>query len=623
MRAAIERGIAHHDTFPHSYSELKEMLMREPTLSNYQFGNRLLQNFEQDPSFPAFTRRIRLALLTSYTIDFVMPILKAELMLSDIGADIYKSHYNQFRQEVLNPDSDLYRFNPEVTIVAFNLEDVFPDRISRFPALSDQERQSLSSDVLALYRMIAENFRRYSAGGRLLLQNLVAPFDAYDDLARADNSIHSWIDTLNRELPRIVDGYADTFVLDYARLVNEAGTRTWTDPRTYYMARIPVAQSNWIALGACYATYIRALSNLDAKCIVLDLDNTLWGGVLGEDGFDGIQIGDTYPGIVFKRFQEYLLGLYSSGYILAISSKNNHEDVIDVLRRHPSMILREQHFAAIKANWNSKEQSIREISREIQISCDHMLFIDDNPVEIAKVGSAIPGITCLHLPSPPLEFGRKLESRRRLGKLLITEEDRRRGSQYFQDRQRRETEKTAGSLSDFYRSLKQRVSVHVDYLPHTARMAQLTQRTNQFNMTTIRLTESEVRRMISSPDYMLLTADLCDEFGDSGTIAFIQIRKLERSWIIENWLMSCRVLGRTVEQRLLDYIVERARVAHVDMVFANYAPTKKNRPFADFYLKNGFTQIETADGGAARFAVHCSELAPHESFVEIVEGEAS
>ncbi len=556
-----------------------------------------------------FDRKIKLAVLTSYTSDFILPLLEVDLMQSEIRAELYKPHFNQFRQEMLNDGSGLYAAQPDITIVGFNIEDVFP--------IFESDPSDIAQEVLGLCESMIRSYRQFAAAkSQLFIQNWIAPIHCYDPLVRTEFSIARLIERLNRELSALAGKTPGVHVLDYARVAQQCGLERWTDPRTYYTARIPVAQEHWIALSQFYAAYIRAALGMDLKCIVLDLDNTLWGGVLGEDGIEGIRLGESYPGLPFRRFQQYLLGLYEHGYILAICSKNNEEDVFQVLRTHPSMALREKHFAAVKANWREKAQNIQEISGEINISIDHMLFVDDNPVEIEKVKLALPGITCLQIESPPLNFVRQFQELRCFGKLHLTSEDRSRGRQYFDDRQRREFKQTAGSVEDFYQSLRQRMVVYPNYQEHVSRIAQLSQRTNQFNMTTIRLTESDVVSMMGDPAYLLLTADLSDRFGDSGTIAFIQIRRSKEVWNIENFLMSCRVLGRTVEETLINYIFNRAAADGVFSVEAAYLPTKKNAPFARFYLSNGFEPA-----GENQYLKRVAEHKAAVSFIEIIEHE--
>jgi FkbH-like protein len=598
-----------------TYEELKHFAREHRTLKDTYHAHRLLAAI--DDSEAGWIRSVKVALLTSYTTDFIIPPLQTELAISDIRCEVYKPGFNQFRQEILNGGSGLYEFQPDVSIVAFALEDLIPEAVSKFSTLSDAQRQSHRDGVLELCASLVESYTTSTGSSILFIQNLVVPFATFDPLVLDGRGIDAFIADVNNGLQQIAARNPNTYVIDYARLVATRGAACWTDPRTYYTARLPVAQENWLAMAEMYGKYIRGALNMDVKCVVLDLDNTLWGGVLGEDGPEGIAIGDTYPGNVFRRFQEYLLALFAGGYILAISSKNDHDDVIAVLRRHPGMILREEHFAAIKANWKAKEENIREISQEIAITVDQMLFIDDNPVEIAKVHAAIPGIRCLHLQSPPLKFQKQIDDARCISKLALTEEDRERGRQYSEERKRREVKAKMASVDDFYRDLRQRLTIRVDHEPHRARIAQLSQRTNQFNMTTLRLSDGDVSQLLSSSDYMLLTADLEDRFGSSGTVVYAQIRKLERSWVIENFLMSCRVLGRGVEDSVMDFVFAEAKRAGVETVFGTYIPTKKNTPFADFYRRCGFEEVESTGSGEKRFGQRVIDQVSQSRFIEV------
>jgi FkbH-like protein len=220
-----------------------------------------------------------------------------------------------------------------------------------------------------------------------------------------------------------------------------------------------------------------------------------------------------------------------------------------------------------------------------------------------------------------MNFMRQFEGHRCIGKILITEEDKHRGQQYFHDRKRREFKETMGTIEDFYRSLDQRLTVHVNNVKHRARIAQLSQRTNQFNMTTVRLTESDVAELMDDPNYWLLTADLADRFGDNGTVAYVQVKKSGRFWTIENFLMSCRVLGRTVEESVLNYIGECARREGAGEVRASFVPTKKNQPFAEFYPKNGFVECEPGPAGEMRYVISLEKPHSPAAYVDIVENQ--
>jgi FkbH-like protein len=240
-------------------------------------------------------------------------------------------------------------------------------------------------------------------------------------------------------------------------------------------------------------------------------------------------------------------------------------------------------------------------------------------VEIEKVKAVHPQIRCLQIESPPLRFAEQLASLRCLGKLAVTDQDRQRTRQYLGDRQRRELQAAVPSVDDFLKGLAQRMTVYGNHAPHRARIAELTQRTNQFNMTTLRLTESEVEERLRRPDYLVLTIELADRFGDQGIVACIQIRRGEATWVVENFLMSCRVLGRALEQNLVDYVIDKARVEGIDTILAGYAATKKNAPFADFYVKNGFAETEPGSHGVAFEKLFLRRVADHRPRPRLLE----
>lgn len=610
------------------YEDLKEYLRSSRTLTDFHFGYKLFRRFETDLHEQGLRQQIRLALLTSYTNNFLTALIQTDLMLEDIGCEIYTGGYNQVRQDILNPDSELYRFRPDVAILAMEIEDLFPDRVAIFPSFTSSERDDFKNEVLEAYRSLMRHFHdNMPSSGRysVLVQNQSYPFQAYRGLKEADGSLTRFVRELNKSLEELCRAFPNTYILDNASLMEQHGIEEWRDPRLYYTVHIPVAQRNWLHVSNAYVGYIKAALNLNIKCIVLDLDNTLWGGVLGEEGLEGIQLGSTYPGAVFRKFQQYLLSLYGDGYILAVASKNNWDDVRAVLDQHRSMLLKQNHFAGLKVNWNDKAANIKELSKEIGIATDHMLFVDDNPVEIAKVRSAVPGITCLQLESPPLNFAAQFSRLRCFGKLHITEEDKQRGEWYFRDRQRRDLKNELQSLDTFYRDLDQCLIVHENPKQHIHRIVQLTERTNQFNMTSIRLAERTVKELLDDPEYLLITAELSDRFGDNGLIAYLQVRKTAQTWYLENFLMSCRVLGRTAEEALLDYLVGRAKDERAQSVVAEFVRTKKNASFADFYPRSGFRLAsEGSDNkdGSATYSLDVHSYVPRPCAIRVMQKDA-
>jgi FkbH-like protein len=629
LREDLVKRLKNVAGFSQAYADLKEYLSKHRTIRDFHFGFRMLAAFRGDPERRPFRRTIKIALLASYTIDFLVPLLETDLMLEDLECEIYRPRYNQFRQEIFDSRSALYTFRPDITIVAFDLADIFENRIAGFHTLAPAERRDLGRQAVDLYESLARHFHENmppSGPYWLLLQNQGYPFQAFDPLGRSEEDLRSFLHTIDQEIGRICRKFPNAYLLDYAKLIGQYGSRRWTDPRLYYTARIPVARDNWLHLSDFYVRHIKAALNLDIKCVVLDLDNTLWGGILGEDGIDNIQLGCTYPGVVFRHFQQYLLALHAAGYILAVASKNNWEDVCEVFERHASMVLRQEHFAGMKVNWRKKAENIRDLSSEIHISPDHMLLVDDNPVEILEVQSALPAVRCLQLESPPLNFLAQFSRLRCFGKLAVTDEDRRRGEWYLRDRQRRDLKETARSLDDFYRSLRQRLVVYTNARKHLSRIVQLSQRTNQFNMTTIRLDQRCVEELLGRPDSLLITAELYDRFGDNGVIAYVQVRKSDHIWHIDNFLMSCRALGRNVEESLLRYLVQRARDEGVDTVEADFVPSGKNQAFADFYARNGFRPAARQardEPGPLLYTLDARACLRQDIVLEVVRGEGS
>ena len=325
-------------------------------------------------------------------------------------------------------------------------------------------------------------------------------------------------------------------------------------------------------------------SNMSAlkKCIVLDLDNTLWGGVIGEDGMDGIALSLTEPGASFIAFQQALLDLYNRGVILAINSQNNPEDALEVIRTHPNMILKESHFAATRINWQDKVTNLQELARELNIGLDSMVFFDDNPINRAAVRSFLPEVEVPELTEDPSTYAALLLSLPYFPTEATTNEDMMRSNLYVTERLRREAEKAHASKEDFLKSLRLELTVTKDDPTSLARLSQLTEKTNQFNTNKKILSEAEVERYIQDPNYHVFSGRLTDRFGDYGITTFALVHKKDDIWHIESMLMSCRVFGRGVEHAYLAAIAHHAMKEGAPTITASFVPTEKNLPAKEF-----------------------------------------
>jgi FkbH-like protein len=322
------------------------------------------------------------------------------------------------------------------------------------------------------------------------------------------------------------------------------------------------------------------------KCIILDLDNTLWGGIVGEDGIDGIALSLQAPGNSFIAFQQALLDYYNRGIILAINSRNNPEDAWNVIKNHPNMILKEHHFAAARINWNDKATNIRELATELNIGLDSMVFFDDDATNREMVKALVPEVAVPDLPVSPKEYTRFLNSLSYFDTEVITDEDKMRGNLYVTERLRKEQEKSFSSQSEFLSSLSLEMSLYENNDSCVPRLSQLTEKTNQFNTLKKPLSEKEVISYIQSDDYLVCHASLQDTFGDHGVILFSLIKKNKDVWNIKSLLMSCRVFGRGVEDVFLSYLIEKARNEGIIKITIESEETPKNVPAREFIEKH-------------------------------------
>ena len=406
----------------------------------------------------------------------------------------------------------------------------------------------------------------------------------------------------NLELgPITASGLSGVLVHDVASLAAELGYRQWFDPRLWHLARCRLSNAALKKLAVSLAALLRAWKGQTRKCVVLDLDNTLWGGVVGEDGLEGIALAEEGAGLAFTEFQEELARLARKGVLLALCSKNNEEDALQVLRRHPSMRLREESFAARRINWQDKAQNLRELAAELNIGLDSFVFIDDNPAERSLVRMALPEVHVPEWPAEPGEYRAALLelARDHLGRVSLTTEDRERSALYRAERQRAGLAASAASLSDYYRSLEMRARIALADAFSIPRIAQLTQKTNQFNLTTRRYTEAEIRAFSRQSDAMVLWLQLQDRFADQGIVGVMILRQRDAAcWRIDTLLLSCRVIGRGVENAFLGCAGRLLRARGAGQLMGEYVPTPKNGLAANLYRDLGFERLGEEEGAS-------------------------
>jgi FkbH-like protein len=550
---------------------------------------RLAREIEASPAESA----VRLAVLSTFTAELLRPYLIVECHRLDCPARPWFGPFGQLEQQVLDDRSPLARQAPDVLWIAVRLEDVDRHLVHDNPAIgpvATRERLDVIRErVVGLARSARAKYR-----ASILASNLAACgshgmnlFDASDP----DGFVHLLAEC-NRQLARDLTRIRDAHVFDYAGTVAATGVERWTDPKLWYMARSGSSSQNMIPLARKLARSIAALVRPAAKCVVLDLDNTLWGGVLGDDGPQEIALGDDYPGNVFKDFQGALLGLRRRGFLLAIASKNDEKTVLEMLDAHPEMLLKREHFACICANWNPKPANLRAIAETLNIGLDSLVFIDDNPVERAAVRAELPEVHVVELPADPLGYLPALATVAVLDRPRVLAEDRQRAEMYQRETVRREAQDQAASVEDFLRNLNMSAQVGRCDADTLDRVHQLIQKTNQFNLTTRRHNIDDVRRFMDSPTAAVTWLRLRDRYGDLGLVCVGIIDRLDgESWVVDTLLMSCRVMGRQVEDAFLAYLAELARTAGAKRLRGIYRPTAKNSPVKDFYSERDFVDL--------------------------------
>ena len=318
------------------------------------------------------------------------------------------------------------------------------------------------------------------------------------------------------------------------------------------------------------------------KCIVLDLDNTLWGGIIGEDGMEGIALSMKAPGAHFIAFQQALRDLHDRGVILAINSKNNPEDALQVIRKHPNMILKENHFAASRINWEDKAQNMRELAKELNIGLDSMVFLDDSPHNRENIRTNLPEVEAPELPTDPSEYVKFLHALPYFVSNTITDEDKMRGNLYVTERLRKAAEKEHTDRGSFLKSLGMELQFFEDDARALTRLSQMTEKTNQFNVKKRPMTEAEIQKFMDSKEYAVFHARAVDQFGDHGIIAFALVRREKHLWHIESLLMSCRVIGRGIEEAFIAEIAARAISSGVKNISVTFERSEKNEPAREF-----------------------------------------
>jgi FkbH-like protein len=546
----------------------------------------------------------RVAVLRSFTLEPALPFLKAAAFLSGMDVTARVSEFNAHAQEILDPASALYTDAPDVAILAVQTRDIAPRLWEEWTDLSAGEMSEQVERTAAMFQQWIEAFRSRSRAALLIHTLDAPPHPAWGVLdTQIETGQTAAIARINERLRALAAAHQSVHLLDYDGLIARRGRDNWYDERKWLMARMPIRAENLRMLAAEWLRFLHPLRGKTAKVVVTDLDNTLWGGVIGEDQMDGIRLDRDNGGAAFWNVQRALLDLHRRGILLAIASKNNPDDALRALREHPGMLLRPHHFSAMRIHWGNKASSLREIALELNVGADSLAFVDDNPAERQQVRIELPEAAVIELPSDPMEYAGVIRECPLFERLSLFEEDRERGRYYAGQQQRRAAQQSASSLEEFYHSLEQAVEI-AGVTPATLpRVAQLTQKTNQFNLTTRRYTEADIARFVAQPDWKVYAVRVKDRFGDNGIVGAAIVHTTGEVCEIDSLLLSCRVIGRTVETAMLAFLISDQRRNGVKRLEGCFIPTRKNAPAEGFYLGHGFELVRKDGDGASLWAL--------------------
>jgi len=530
----------------------------------------------------------RLGLLSNSTTKLIGPSLVGTALRYQIDLQVLEGGFNQVVQDALSPESAVAAGKPDGVLVALDFHGI-PGLDTGF---RDDEEDAVQ-EALDYLMLVCSSLKAHTSA-TIIVQNIACPpsalFGSLD--AALAGSQRRRIERFNEQLLGILEKFSG-ILFDVDGIARAVGYRNWFAPLLWHMAKIPFAQEFCPLYAEGLLRLIGALRGCSKKCLVLDLDNTLWGGVIGDDDLNGIKLGQGDPvGEAFLAVQQLAKQLKERGVVLAVCSKNNDEVARRVFREHPDMILREEDISVFQANWTDKAANLTAIANALNISTGSLVFLDDNPAERELIRQALPEVAVPELSDDPSTYPLVLLSAGYFESVGFTIDDRRRAEQYQANAMRARLSGVSHDPTVFLTSLDMEAIISSFDETGRARMSQLVNRSNQFNLTTRRYDESAIASFERDPEVFSLQVRLTDRFGDNGMISVVICKAVQGTWIVDTWLMSCRVLSRRVEEAVLDVMIDNARSRGIRKIIGHYIPTERNGMVKDHYARLGFQLVE-------------------------------
>ena len=555
---------------------------------------------------------IKVSLIGDTATQFLGTAIKGAGVERGYNINLFEAEYNQVERQFLNSTSELYEFDADMIIV-FQSTHKLGELHSQLPV---EQQMKLADERLGFITSICEI--PALANKKIIYFNYPeiddTVFGSYAN--KVTSSLSYQVRKLNYELMNLAQQYSNLFICDIAGLQNKLGRDFMFASNIYVSTEMVLSIDALPYVASRVMDIVCAIKGQFKKCLILDLDNTVWGGVIGDDGIEGIQLGHGLGvGKAFTEFQMWIKKLRQRGIIICVASKNNEETAKEPFEKHPDMILKLDDIAVFQANWETKVDNIRTIQSILNIGFDSMVFLDDNPFERNIVREHIKGITVPELPEDPGDYLEYLYSLNLFETASYSSADKDRTKQYQVEAKRVSLSKTFTNEADFLKSLNMVSTVSGFTKFNTPRIAQLSQRSNQFNLRTVRYTEADITALADNPDVIDLSFTLEDKFGDNGLIAVIIMKRLDADTLfIDTWFMSCRVLKRGMENFTLNIMTEKAKAAGYKRIIGEYLPTAKNKMVENHYSDLGFNKIEGTE--TAQYELDVESYQPRECYIE-------
>jgi FkbH-like protein len=559
---------------------------------------------------------VRIALLADCATQHLTGIMRAIAARDNVRAEIYEGNYDGIDLEILDPNSALYAFAPQYVAILLSSEKLK----ARLYASGD--RRTFADDAVGRLENLWTSLRAQSQA-TIVQSTFVMPseraFGNYE--LKVADSVGSIFAEINYRLAAKARDAKNVLLNDVDFLAASVGRAQWLDARMWNMAKTPCRLEHLPLLAQSLLDTVFAASGMFVKCVVLDLDNTLWGGVIGDDGLEGIALGEFDEGEAFVAFQQFIRELKRRGIILAVVSKNEHANAVLPFREHPHMVLKEEDISVFVANWDNKADNIRQVQKTLNIGFDSLAFLDDNPFERNIVREFLPEVVVPDLPEDPSLYLQTLAGLNLFETASFSAADLERANQYREETQRELTKTQFTNINDYLISLRMEIRLERFNAFNLPRIAQLIQRSNQFNLMTRRYGEAACEAMMTDPSFAPLTLRLADKFGDYGLISVVILKPAGDDVEIDEYLMSCRVLQRGVESFTMNNIFSYATRIGAKRVVGHYLPTKKNDMVKGFFKSFGFEKIADGEGGASQWALAVDAYQPRETFMAPVVNE--